>query len=189
MIESCLYQITERKRLDGGEIRVTGALQEVSLLWKLGCSLEVDLDTGLGGLGLGGLVGYLSGQDFLLALGVTNVLDSNVNALLDDAAVDHLVDADADGGLGDVEDDTGASVVRLVGHALVDGGIGEDVDVVTYLDVHQVLRQVDGSVLPKFLGKHVARARSYSEGMGHGRWCCFCVLPCRNLKDEDEGMI
>jgi len=118
------------------------------------------------------------------------VLDSDVNALLDDASVDHLVDADADGGLGNVEDDAGASVVRLVGHALVDGGIGEDVDVVTDLDVHQVLRQVDGSVLPKFLGKHVARARSYSEGMGHGGcWWCVVVLPCWNLKKENGGMI
>jgi len=91
------------------------------------------------------------------------VLDSDMDALFDDAAVDHLVHADSDGGLGDVEDDSGASVVSLVGHTLVDGRIGEDVDVVTDLHVHQVLAQVDGAVLPEFLGEHVARTRSDSE--------------------------
>jgi len=103
------------------------------------------------------------------------VLDSHVDALFEDASVDHLVDTDSDGGLGDVEDDSGASVVSLVGHALVDGGIGEDVHVVSDLDVHQVLGEVDGSVLPEFLGKHVARARSGSEGVGH-LVVLFCVV-------------
>jgi hypothetical protein len=178
-----LNQITEGKRLDGGEFRVTRALEEISFLGKLGCSLEVYLDTGLGGLGLGLFVLDLSCQDFLLALGVTNVLDSDMDALLDDASVDHLVDTNTDGGLGDVEDDSGASVVSLVGHTLVDGGIGKDVDVVTHLDVHQVLRQVDGSVLPEFLGKHVARTRSGSEGVGH------LVVSVLVTKKEKRSMI
>lgn len=91
------------------------------------------------------------------------MLDSDMNALLDDTAVDLLVDTDTDGGLGNVEDDSGTSMVSLVGHTLVDGRIGKDIDVVTNLDVHQVLAEVDGSMLPKFLGKHVARTRSNSE--------------------------
>jgi len=108
-----------------------------------------------------------------LALGVTDMLDSDMNALLDDAAVDLLVDTDSDGGLGNVEDDSGASVVSLVGHTLMDGGIGKDVDVVPDVDVHQVLTEMDGTMLPMFLGKHVARTRSDSEGMRHLVWCSF----------------
>ena len=149
--------------MNGGELGVTRRFQKVSLLGKLGCSLQIDLDTGLGGFRLGLFVIDLALEDFLLALGVTDVLDSNMNTLFDDASVDQLVDTDSDSRLGDIEDDSGASVVSLVGHTLVDGWIGKDVDVVSDLDVHQVLAQVNGAVLPEFLGKHVARARSGSE--------------------------
>ena len=138
-MSNSLNQITEGERLDGGKIRFSGRQQKVTFLGKLGCSLEVDLDAGLHGFRLGLFVVDLALEDFLLALGVTDMLDSDMNALLNDAAVDHLVDTDTDGGLGNVEDDSGTSVVSLVGHTLVDGGIGKDVDVVTNLDVHQVL--------------------------------------------------
>ena len=95
------------------------------------------------------------------------MLDSDMNTLFDDASVDQLVDTNSNSGLGDVEDNSGASVVSLVGHTLVDGRIGEDVYVVTDLDVHHVLTEMNGSLLPEFLGKHVARTRSGSEGVGH----------------------
>ena len=163
----CLHQITERQRLNGGELGVTRRFQKVSLLWQLWCSLKVDLDTSLGGFGLGLFVVDLALKDFLLALGVTNVLNSDMNTLFDDASVDQLVDTDSNSGLGDVEDNSGASVVSLVGHTLVDGRIGKDVYVVTDLDVHHVLTEMNGSLLPEFLGKHVARTRSGSEGVGH----------------------
>jgi len=159
----CLNQITERQRLNGGELGVTRRFQKVSFLWQLGCSLQVDLDTSLGGFGLGLFVVDLALKDFLLALGVTDMFNSDMNTLFDDASIDQLVDTDSDGGLGDIEDNSGASVVSLVGHTLVDGRIGENVYVVTDLDVHHVLGQVNGALLPEFLGKHVARARSDSE--------------------------
>jgi len=151
--------------LDGGNLlsMLTGSGKEVSGTGLLGGTLEVDLDSGLGGLSLGSLVGNLAGKDLLLALRLADVLDADVDALLKDAAIDELVHTDTDGGLGNVEDDTGAAVVVLVGHTLVDGGISEDVNVVTDLDGHHVLGEVDGSLLPEILGKHVARARAGSE--------------------------
>jgi len=155
--------------LDGGNILsvLAGGGKEVSGTGLLGAALEVDLDSSLCGLGLGSLVGNLAGKDLLLALGLADVLDADVDALLEDAAIDELVHANTDSGLGNVEDDTGAAVVVLVGHTLVDGGISEDVNVVTDLDGHHVLGEVDGSLLPEFLGKHVARTRAGSERVGH----------------------
>ena len=162
-----LEEVTEGKGLDGGELGSVSGLDEVSLVGELGGALEVDLDSGLGGLGLGLLVTDDPAQDLLLALGLPDMLDADVNALLDDPAVDILVDTDSDGGLGKVEDDSGAAVVVLVGHTLVDGGVGEDVDVVSDLDGHQVLGELDGAVLAELLGEHVPGTGAGSERVRH----------------------
>lgn len=159
-----LNQVTERKRLDGGDLSIsTGGSEEVPLLGRLGVALQIDLFASLARGLLGGLVRLHALDDLLLALRGTDVLDAHVDALLEDASVDELVHADSDGGLGHVEDDAGASVVVLVGHALVDGGVGEDVDVVANLHGEKVLGEVGHTMLAKFLREHVARARSGSE--------------------------
>ena len=44
-----------------------------------------------------------------------------MNALVEDSAVDLLLDLDTDGSLGDIEDDTGAAMVVLERHTLVNG--------------------------------------------------------------------
>jgi hypothetical protein len=138
--ESILNQITERHWLDGGDLSIpTRSGEEVSLPGLLGLALQVDLLPTLTGGLLRGLVALDARDDLLLTGGLANVLDAHVDALLEDASVDELIDAHAHGHLRYVEDDAGASVVVLVGHALVYGRVGEDVHVITDLHGHEVL--------------------------------------------------
>jgi hypothetical protein len=166
---SCLKEITERQRLDGGNLFavVARGSQVVSCLGKRGGALQIDLDSCLACLILGSLVRLLACQDFLLALGFSDMLDSDMNTLLDDTSIDKLVHTDSNSRLGDVKDDSGTSVVSLVGHTLVNGRIGKDVHIVANLDVHEVLRKVDRSMFPMLLSKHVARTRPYTIGVRH----------------------
>jgi len=80
----------------------------------------------------------LSGDDLVAALGVVHVGNSDVNSLLEHSAIDLLLDADTYSSLVDVEDDTGAAMVVLEGHALVDGGIHLNIYVVASLEGSQV---------------------------------------------------
>lgn len=81
-------------------------------------SLQVDVGAGLLGLTLLGGVGLDAEEELLTGAGEVDVLDANVDALLDVAVADLLVDDDTDGGLGDVVDDAGLTVVDLVRHTI-----------------------------------------------------------------------
>jgi len=61
-----------------------------------------------------------------------------VELLAKDSTVDLLVDSDTDGSLGHVENNSGASVVVLERHTLVDGGINFDINIVSSLEGSQV---------------------------------------------------
>ena len=97
-------------------------------------ALELNADTTfLTGSGLGSLVGGNAGEEINTALGGLDVLDADVHTLLLNAAIDDLVDNDADRRVGDVEHDTGTAVVEFVGHTFLDGRVDFDVDVVSDL--------------------------------------------------------
>lgn len=83
-------------------------------------SLALELDGGAFGLGLplGLSVLFDAAKEALTRARVDNVLDPQVDALLDVAVLDLLVDDDADGRLGNVVDDTGLTVVDLVRHTI-----------------------------------------------------------------------
>jgi len=111
-----------------------------SLVWDRGDSLwEVILDSdGTSLTGLGGLplqvhmrpsslsfplllsVRLDTVDELLSALGVLDVLNANVHTLLDVSVADELVEDDSEGGLGDVVDNTGLTVVDLVGHTIIE---------------------------------------------------------------------
>ena len=159
-----LEQVTERKRLDGGNSSISSRSdKEVSFLGLDGVTLQVNLLATLTSSLLGSLVGFDTGDDLLLALGLADVLDTNMDTLLKDASVDILVHTNTDGRLGNIEDDTGTSVVVLVGHTLMDTGVGENINVIADLHGKHVLGEGGQAMLPELLGKHVARTRTDSE--------------------------
>ena len=104
-----------RQRSDGFG---SGALDGVSLTRLGGLALEVKVDALLLGLLL--LLGVLLDtlDEILTGARVLDVLDADVDTLLEVAVADDLVEEDTDGGLGDVVDDTGLTVVDLVGHTI-----------------------------------------------------------------------
>jgi len=101
-----LDQVTERKRLDGGNSSISSwSGKEVTLLGLVGVTLQVNLLATLTSSLLGSLVGLDTGDDLLLALGRADVLNADMDTLLDDASIDVLVHTNTNSRLGNVEND------------------------------------------------------------------------------------
>jgi len=58
-------------------------------------------------------------QELLSTLGVVDVLDADIYPFLQVTVPDFLIDNNTEGGLGDIVDDTGLSVVDLVRHTIL----------------------------------------------------------------------
>jgi hypothetical protein len=93
-----------------------------------------------------------------------------------------LVDLDADGALGDVPDASGAAVVELVRHALVDGAVHLDVDVVGDLVGAKVRRERDVPLLAERPREGVARARARPQPAGI--FLLLVLLPAAGRRRE-----
>lgn len=135
-------------------------LDNLGLSWLSWLSLQVNLLTLSLSLSLQSSVGLDSVQELSTTSRVLDVLDSQVNLLLNVSVTNNLVDDDTDGSLGNVENDTGLTVVVLVWHTLLDRTVGLDVHNVTNLVSLQVSRQRNGSVLSKVTLEHVTSTRS-----------------------------
>jgi hypothetical protein len=144
-----------------------GDIDDARLSRLLRKSLGVHLDTLGLGLSLLGVVLAHSSLEGLTALALADMLDSDVNSLGDDSASVLLVDDDSDGVLGHIEHTTGLAVVEFVGHALVDGTVGNDVDEIALSVSLHDLGKVDGAVVSEALAEEVSSSCSVSEAVRH----------------------
>jgi hypothetical protein len=106
-------------------------------------------------------------QEVISALGVLDVLDSQIDSLLNLAVSHSLVDQYLDSSWLHAKDDSSSAVVVLVWHTLLLGGIGLDVDNVTNLVGSQVGAQVDGPILAEVLLEEITSACSVTKRVGH----------------------
>ena len=80
-----------------------------------------------------------------------------------------LVHFHTDSSLGDIPNTAGTSMVELVRHALVDGAVHLDVDVLADLEGPEVGGERDVTLLPEGTGEQVASSRSETVTGRHFR--------------------
>lgn len=81
--------------------------------------------------------------------------------------IDLLIDFNADGTLGDVPDLTGAAMVELVGHTLMDGAVNPDVDIIADVVGPQVGREMDSTLLSEGPREGIPRSRPQTMSGRH----------------------
>lgn len=95
------------------------------------------------------------------------MLDSDVKPLGDYSIPDLLVDDDADSSRVDIENGAGAAVVVFIGHALVDGTIDDDVNVITNFVGGKGSSNVNGSGLLESLSELLSSLAPLTVAVGH----------------------
>lgn len=95
------------------------------------------------------------------------MLDADANTLLNVTGTNRLVNDDAEGTLRDVEDNTSLAMVELVGHTLLDGTIGLDIDQITDLVGLHVGGKLDHPMITEGTGEEMASTGTVTEGVRH----------------------
>mmetsp|Transcript_2408 Transcript_2408/g.3870 ORF Transcript_2408/g.3870 Transcript_2408/m.3870 type:complete len:205 (-) Transcript_2408:4-618(-) len=187
----CLEQVHEHLGLDGLDVAVAllvAVLEAALLLQGVGClgldvlALEVDLHARLTGLDLGSLVLLDASENLRTALRRLHVLQSDVNLLLHNSPVDELVHTYSHSTLGDVEDNASSAMVELVGHTLVLGRVGENIDVITHLVVDHKGGELRHRRGTKALREHIASAGAVTIGVRH---LPFLLQKCKSIWDGE----
>lgn len=93
------------------------------------------------------------------------MLNAEVDTLLEVSVANDLLDNDTNGGLGNVVDNTGLTVVELVRHTLLDRTVGLDVNDITNLVNLQVGRKRDGTMLLEVTRESVTSTRSVTAAV------------------------
>lgn len=89
---------------------------------------------------------------------------------------------------GDVKDDTSPAVVAAVGHALVNGAIRLNVDVVAHLVGAKVGRNVLGTVATEGASKFRASASAITVRVGHAFKENWSLTERTMTKDSDRAL-
>ncbi len=84
------------------------------------------------------------------------MLDSNVDLFGDLSLLDLLFDNDSDRPWVDVEDLSSSSVVKVVGHAFMDGSVDYDVNVIAESVLFEIVAHSDGAVSSEALGEFMS---------------------------------
>ncbi len=129
--------------------------------------MEIKLTASSLGSSLSSIVSLNALKEILTALRVLNVLNAEMNALLDETVANDLVDLNTDSAGGHVPHNAGAAVVQLVRHALVDGTIALDVNVVTQAVRGQIGGHVRETMAPERLAEQISGLGAVTERVRH----------------------
>ena len=95
------------------------------------------------------------------------MLDTDVNALGQDAVANTFIADDTEGVLSHVEDPAGLAVVELGGHTSVDCTISKNIYVVSLAVGDEVFAEGRNTVLSERLREQTSRASSKTVAVGH----------------------
>ena len=142
------------------------------LLWSLRHALANDALAFLLGLCLLLVILLHSLQESLVASGLAHVLNAHMDALAQLAVAHNLGHLNSQGIAVHVEDNSSPAMVERVWQSLLDGGVSDNVHIVSTLEVHQVPCQARSSLGPVLLGILVTSAMSVTLGdhtcLSHG---------------------